>query len=78
MLLLEVPPATPITSEKFETRPSLAPNTTARSTPPTSARWPPSERAMRPPSEMPCMAAMVRPAARSCWAIRSVASSSAR
>ena len=38
MLLLVVPPATPITSEKFDTRPSLMPNTVARSTPPTSAR----------------------------------------
>ena len=69
MLLLLVPPATPITSEKFDTRPSFMPNTAARSTPPTSARWRPSDRAMRPPSGMPCMAAMVRPAARSCWAI---------
>ena len=38
MLLLVVPPATPITSEKFDTSPSLMPNTVARSTPPISAR----------------------------------------
>ena len=77
MLLSLVPPATPITSEKFDTSPSLTPNTAARSTPPTSVRWRPSERAMRPPSGMPCIAAMVRPAAASCCAMASVASASA-
>ena len=73
-----VPPATPMTSEKFDTRPSFIPNTIARSVPPTLARWRPSDAAMRPPVGMPCIAAMVRPAAASCCAIAAVASSSSR
>jgi len=78
MLLLVVPPATPITSEKFDTNPSFTPKTVARSAPPISARWRPSDRAMRPPSGIPCIAAMVRPAAASCAAMVSVASDSSR
>ena len=38
MALSLVPPATPMTSEKFETSPSFTPNTVARSAPPKPAR----------------------------------------
>ena len=53
MDLLDVPPATPMTSEKFETSPSLTPKTVARSAPPIPARCRPSAAAIRPPAVLP-------------------------
>src|SRR4029450_8959889 len=51
--LLLVPPATPMTSEKFDTSPSFTPKTPARSAPPIPARCRPSDAAMRPPAVFP-------------------------
>src|SRR5438552_972580 len=48
MDLLDVPPATPMTSAKFETSPPLTPKTVARSSPPIPARCPPPAAGQRP------------------------------
>ena len=77
MLLSWVPPATPMTREKFDEAvvdaehggPQRAADAGTVAT---------LERAMRPPAGMPCIAAIVRPAAASCCAIEAVASASSR
>ena len=79
MLLLLVPPATPMTSEKFDTRPSFMPNTAARSAPPTLGAVAALGRGDATARRgCPAWRRWCGPRPRSCCAIASVASASAR